>query len=206
MMQVQGGAGASVPPSLVFWLRVLMASRSEKKTDVPMQSVARHSAPTHLKALFSYRLNRLAFVSSRLAAVVNESRYNMGPRDWRIIALLAAQAPMSLNALARESNVDKSQASRTVADLIERKLIKRSADALDGRGVSLDLTAAGRAFYKKVFPTAVDRNEELLSVLSEHERDVVEVALDKLTAHGLHLLDEIPHDSPPRRGRKIGPR
>jgi len=41
-------------------------------------------------------------------------------RDWRIIGLLGAFAPMSLNQLAREANFDKSQASRTVAELIRR--------------------------------------------------------------------------------------
>lgn len=178
-----------------------MASREDSKP-----AAAKRSAPTDLKALFSYRLNRLAFVSSRLAAAQNETSYAMGPRDWRVIALLAANAPMSLNALARESNIDKSQASRTVADLIERKLIKRSADETDGRGVSLDLTAAGRTLYKKVFPAAIARNEMLLSVLSPAERDVLERAVDKLTDHGLSLLDAAPDMQVPRRGRKAGPR
>ena len=36
--------------------------------------------PTALKELFSYRLNRLAYVSSRIAAGLNESRYGVGPR------------------------------------------------------------------------------------------------------------------------------
>jgi DNA-binding MarR family transcriptional regulator len=178
-----------------------MATRSDTTS-----AATERPAPTQLKALFSYRLNRLAFVSSRLAAAVNESRYEMGPRDWRIIALLAAEAPMSLNTLARESNIDKGQASRTVADLIERKLIKRSADEQDGRGISLDLTAAGRNLYKKVFPAAVERNESLLSILSANERRVLESALDKLTAHGLGLLESLPQAAAPRRGRKSGPR
>jgi len=76
--------------------------------------------PTALKELFSYRLNRLAYVSSRIAAGLNESRYGVGPREWRIIALLGAAPDMSLNAVAREANIDKSQASRTVSELIER--------------------------------------------------------------------------------------
>jgi len=147
--------------------------------------------PANLKELFSYRLNRLAFVSSRIAARVNESQYELGSRDWRIIGLLGAFAPLSLNALAHEANIDKSQASRSVAELIERGYVKRGADESDGRGVRLDLTPQGRALYRKVFPKAVDRNEKMLSVLTDEEREVLERALDKLTDHAIGLLEEV---------------
>ncbi|GGX34138.1 MarR family transcriptional regulator [Pigmentiphaga litoralis] len=147
--------------------------------------------PANLKELFSYRLNRLAHVSSRMAARANESQYDLGSRDWRIIGLLGAFAPMSLNALAHEANIDKSQASRSVGELIDRGYIKRGADESDGRGVRLDLTTQGRALYRKVFPKAVDRNERILEILSPEERDVLERAIDKLTDHTLGLLDEL---------------
>jgi len=147
--------------------------------------------PTALKELFSYRLNRLAYVSSRIAAGLNESR---------------AAPDMSLNAVAREANIDKSQASRTVSELIERGLICRSADSQDGRGVSLDLTRTGRALYEEMFPAAVQRNEAMLSVLSPAERDEMERMLDKLTAHALEMLNEFKAEVPARRGRGVQPR
>ncbi len=155
--------------------------------------------PTNLKELFSYRLNRLAFVSSRMAAKTNESLYELGSRDWRIIGLLGAFAPLSLNALAHEANIDKSQASRSVGELIERGYVKRGADELDGRGVKLDLTPSGRALYRKVFPRAVERNEKMLSVLTEEEREVLERAIDKLTVHAIGMLDELRAGSPRER-------
>ncbi|MDM9560712.1 MULTISPECIES: MarR family winged helix-turn-helix transcriptional regulator [Bordetella] len=178
-----------------------MATRTVRKT-----ATAGRAAPAVLKDLFSYRLNRLAHVSSRIAAGLNESRYGVGPREWRIVALLGAAAPMSLNALARESNIDKSQASRTVAELIDKKLIRRSADAEDGRGISLDLTAAGRRLYQEMFPAAVERNESLLQVLTATERDVLERALDKLTARALEMFHDARAEIPTRRGRSAGPR
>lgn len=146
--------------------------------------------PDNLKELFSYRLNRLAHLSSALAARMNQVKYGLQARDWRVIGMLAAFGPMSLNTLAREVNVDKSQASRCVADLTSRGLIDRGADENDGRGVQLNLTREGRALYRKMFPKAVSRNEELLSILSEAEREVLNRALDQLTQHALHLLDE----------------
>ena len=178
-----------------------MATRTASKS-----AASARPAPRALKELFSYRRNRLAYVSSRIAAGLNESRYGVGPREWRIIALLGAAPDMSLNAVAREANIDKSQASRTVSELIERGLIQRNADSQDGRGVSLDLTRTGRALYDEIFPAAVERNEDMLSVLSDAEREAMERMLDKLTAHALEMLNECKAEVPARRGRGVQPR
>lgn len=146
-------------------------------------------APANLKDLFSFRLNVLAHMSSKVAALLNEQDFDLQPRDWRIIGLLGAFAPMSLQALAREVDVDKSQASRIVSELIERDLLARNADENDGRGVQLSLTAKGKALYRKAFPRAVKRNEQLLSVLAPEEREVLERALDKLSVQAKQMLE-----------------
>jgi len=142
----------------------------------------------NLKELFSYRLNLLANLSTRIAVMRNEREHGLSMRDWRIVALLGAFAPMSLNHLAREANLDKSQASRGVAELIERRLISRATDETDGRGVKLSLTAAGRGVYRRVFPKAVARNERLLSALTLTERRALQPILEKLTERALTLL------------------
>ncbi|OZI34726.1 MarR family transcriptional regulator [Bordetella genomosp. 10] len=142
----------------------------------------------NFKELISFRLNILASTWSRLAAETNQREFGLDPREWRIVGMLGAYAPMSLQGLAREVNLDKSQASRTVSDMIERGLLQRDSDESDGRSVQLSLTAQGKALYRKVFPRAVRRNEELLSVLSDEERAVLDRALDVLTAHAQKTL------------------
>ncbi|ARP94904.1 MarR family winged helix-turn-helix transcriptional regulator [Bordetella genomosp. 13] len=151
----------------------------------------------HFKELVSFRMNMLASTWSRLAAESNERDFQLDAREWRIIGMLGTQAPMSLQGLAREVNVDKSQASRSVSALIERGLLQRDSDATDGRGVQLSLTRQGLQLYRKVFPKAVKRNEELLSVLSAEERAVFDRALDLLTAHAQATL---------ARSREVGKR
>lgn len=144
--------------------------------------------PANLKELFSFRLNVLAHLSSKIAALVNEHEFGLDSREWRIIGLLGAFSPFSLQTLAREVNVDKSQASRIVSGLIERGLLQRSADANDGRGVQLSLTPQGKTLYRKVFPKAVKRNDALLSVLSDEDRECLERVLTLLTARALELV------------------
>lgn len=161
------------------------------RTKMPAESrqpEAPNARARNFKELISFRLNILASTWSRLAAESNQRDFGLDPREWRIIGMLGADAPMSLQGLAREVNLDKSQASRTVSDMIERGLLQRESDESDGRGVQLSLTAQGKALYRKVFPRAVRRNEELLSVLSEKERAVLDRALDVLTAHAQKTL------------------
>jgi DNA-binding MarR family transcriptional regulator len=148
------------------------------------------NSPTNLKELFSFRLNMLAHMSSKIAALINEREFELDSREWRIIGLLGAFSPFSLQALAREVNVDKSQASRIVAGLIQRGILQRGADETDGRGVQLSLSPAGRVIYRKVFPKAVKRNEALLSVLSDEDRMCLERILTQLTDRAGVLLDE----------------
>jgi DNA-binding MarR family transcriptional regulator len=151
-------------------------------------TTSERSPPTNLKELFSFRLNVLAHLSSKIAALVNDQEFGLDSREWRIIGLLGAFSPFSLQTLAREVNVDKSQASRIVSGLIERGLLQRGADENDGRGVQLSLTTQGKTLYRKVFPKAVKRNEAVLSVLSPNDRECLERALTLLTARAGELL------------------
>ena len=144
----------------------------------------------NIKQLFSYRLNVLANMSSRVAALRNKRRFGLSMLDWRIVGLLASFAPMSLNRLALEANLDKSRASRVIADLISRGLIKRDTDERDGRGIKLELSTKGKKLYRSVLPYAVERNDELISVLSENEKKTLDTILYKLTDRALAMVNE----------------
>ncbi len=141
-----------------------------------------------LKDLMSFRLNILVNLWTRLATEMNQRDFGLDQREWRILGLLGGYAPLSLKSLAREAKLDKSQASRSVSAMTERGLLRRDSDESDGRGVLLSLTPEGKALYRKVFPRAVKRNEELLSVLTPDERAVLEGALSRLTAHAQQAL------------------
>lgn len=144
--------------------------------------------PNNFKELFSFRLNVLTHRMSQLAARVNQEAFDLDPREWRILGLLGTTAPLSLQALANEVAVDKSQASRIVTGLIERGLLQRSTNDEDGRSIHLTLTIKGKSLYRKVFPQAVQRNETLLSVLNAKERKVFEEAMEKLSTKAVAML------------------
>lgn len=126
----------------------------------------------HFKELVSFRLYMLASTWSRLVEESNEKDFALDPREWRILGMLGAYAPMSLQGLAREVN----------------DLLKRDSDISAGRGVQLSLTLKGRELYRKLFSKAVRRNEDLLAVLTPEARAVLERALDVLIGHAQDTL------------------
>ncbi len=145
--------------------------------------------PENIKQLFSYRLNRLAFLSSSLAESINQDLFDLDKQGWRFIGLLGAFQPMSLKMLAKEANIDKSRASKAVASLSERGLIQRRGSESDGRSIELSLSEKGEELYASAFPIALRRNNEILDVLTPEEREQFDVILDKLIFRTKILMD-----------------
>jgi len=145
--------------------------------------------PENIKELFSYRLNRLAFLSSTLAESINQDLFGLDKQSWRFIGLLAAFAPMSLKTLAKEANIDKSRASKAVASLSERGLIRRKSSDSDGRSIQLSLSEEGEQLYASAFPIALRRNNEILDVLTAQEKEQFDVIIDKLIFRTKILMD-----------------
>lgn len=136
-------------------------------------------APT-IKELLSYRLHVVANLLSRGAAMRYKREFGVSLWEWRTVALLGAQAPLSLNDLAAAAGLDKSQMSRVVAGLVERGIVARGADETDGRGVKLSLTRSGEKLYEGLIRAAAERNDAFLGCLGPRERECLEGALKKL--------------------------
>src|SRR5204863_5133740 len=101
-----------------------------------------------IRELLSYRLHEVANLLSRGAELRYRREFGVSLWEWRTIALLGgATEPLSLNHLAHAAGIDKSQMSRVVSALANRKLVVRDANADDGRGVHLTLSKAGRKLY-----------------------------------------------------------
>jgi DNA-binding MarR family transcriptional regulator len=133
-----------------------------------------------IKELVSYRLHVVANLLSRGAAMRYKRDFGVSLWEWRTVALLGAQAPLSLNDLASAAGLDKSQMSRVVAGLVERSLVRRGEDETDGRGVKLSLTRAGEKLYEGLIRAAAERNAAFLGCLTPHERECLAGALQKL--------------------------
>lgn len=142
-----------------------------------------------IRDLLSYRLHTVANLLSRGAELRYRREFGVSLWEWRSIALLGgAEAPLSLNELARAAGIDKSQMSRVVSGLAKRGLVVREADSADGRGVRLALSRPGRKLYAGLIRAAAQRDVAFNECLSEREKRVFGKVLQKLAAAARHMI------------------
>ncbi|MFN8057902.1 MAG: MarR family transcriptional regulator [Vicinamibacterales bacterium] len=165
-----------------------------------------------IKDLLAYRFHRVANQLSASAAIRYRSAFKVSLGEWRTLALLGAQAPLSLGELARAASLDKGQMSRVVTGLVARRLVVRAVDDRDARGVQIALTRSGQKLYADLIRAARERNARLLAALSAGERAALASILQKLDTEARAMLrdeqargrrsgrlSEAPHASPRRR-------
>ena len=144
-----------------------------------------------IQELLSYRLHKVANLLSRGAELRYKRDFGVSLWEWRTLALLgAAREPLSLNHLAHAAGIHKSQMSRVVSALTSRKLVERSANAADGRGVHLGLSKAGRRLYAGLIDAASQRDAAFRGCLSRQEKAVFEKALAKLAGRARELIQQ----------------
>ncbi len=143
---------------------------------------------TEIRDLLSFRLHRVANLLSRGAELRYRREFGVSLWEWRTLALLGASAPQSLGHLAQAAGIHKSQMSRVVSGLAERKLVARSSNSADGRGVQLALSKAGRKLYDGLIGAAAERDQAFRNCLSPKEKLVFERALSKLAGRARDLI------------------
>jgi DNA-binding MarR family transcriptional regulator len=155
------------------------------KSKAPDKADTRGSSLT-IKDLLSYRIHRVSSLLSRSAAVRYRTEFDLSLGEWRALALLGGFAPMSLNQLAREADLDKAQMSRVVSGLVRKGFIAREAGSRRERA-ALVLTPAGERTYRSLMNAAAERNAAFLACLAPSELQALNSALAKLDALGRAL-------------------
>lgn len=153
--------------------------------------------PATIRDLLSYRIHRLANALSRGAALRYRQEFGVSLMEWRILALLGGFAPLTLRDLARESGLDKAQASRAVKALVERGLVERESGSTDGREVALRLSAEGQRVQDGLMQAAREREAAFRAALPPGSLATLEEAIRLLTAEARRqavLADQGPRE------------
>jgi len=144
---------------------------------------------TEIQDLLSYKLHRVANLLSRGAELRYRREFGVSLWEWRSIALLgAADEPMSLVQLANAAGIDKGQMSRVVSGLAGRRLVVRSSNSADGRGVQLALSKAGRKLYEGLIGAAAERDQAFKKCLNSKEQIIFEKILTKLAGRAREFI------------------
>jgi len=146
-------------------------------------TLAEEAAPgaaLRLDDYLPYRLSVAANAVSDLVASAYQSRFGLTIPQWRLMAVLGEDGPMTPQALAARTVMDKVTVSRAAAALHERKLVAREPNAADGRSHRLGLTDTGAALYAEIAPLALAYEARLLDAFTPFERQTARSLLRRL--------------------------
>lgn len=119
------------------------------------------------------------------ASITFRRELGLQSAEWRALALIGDDGPLSHGALCELMAQDKGQVSRVVAVLVADGMVVRTAN---GRSITLSLADKGKAVYERLTVLSYQRNERLLAGLKAAEIAVLFHCLDVMTRNALHLM------------------
>lgn len=126
--------------------------------------------PSRLADFLPYQLSIASNSVSDLIAREYHSRFGLKVPEWRVMAVLGDVGSATQRELVAATRMDKVAVNRAVKGLFERKLLKRSPHASDGRSHHLELTASGGALHDEIMPLAQHMETLVLEGFSDAER------------------------------------
>lgn len=144
-----------------------------------------------IRHLFSYNVQRLAALSTRIASLSIRPTFNISMHEWRAMAMLDYLGMAPLQTLAGRAGIQKSQMSRTVTALEAAGMIEREENTRDKRSTWLRLSPEGKALVREVLLASRDRNRNMLRALSEQERLELMRLMEKVTRGSLTYMREL---------------
>ena len=148
------------------------------------------AAPLRLEEFLPYRLNVIANLVSQALSRIYSERYGIGIPEWRVLVTLGQYRTMTAKQIGAHTHMHKTKVSRAVAQLEERKLLARRANRADLRESFLSLSAAGRAIYEDLAPSALEFAARLVEVLDPADRAAFDRGLRQLTERSAALVAE----------------
>ena len=133
-----------------------------------------------LDSYLPYRLSVASNAVSRLIARAYEDRFGLTIPQWRLIAVLAEDGPLTQQAMGVRTAMDKVTVSRATRGLAKRRLVQRAPHDADGRSHHVMLSKAGARLYSEIAPVALEYEQRLL-------RELDPAAVASLKQFLLHL-------------------
>jgi DNA-binding MarR family transcriptional regulator len=133
-----------------------------------------------LQDYLPYRLSVAANAVSKLIARAYEDRFDLKIPEWRLIAVLAEEGPLTPQVLCERTIMDKVTVTRAAQGLLKRSLTRREPNSSDGRSHRLVLTASGERLYEQIAPLAIEYEALLLAGFDEREVKTLERQLRRL--------------------------
>lgn len=116
-------------------------------------------------------------------------RFGISITDVRILTLLEARAPLSLNAIASHCGTDKTQMSRAVKELVRRKFLRHNRSSRDPSQRGLLLDVDGERMCRRLASAIEGRLAKLVASLSERDVRTLDATLDALLRNARRVAE-----------------
>lgn len=163
--------------------RLAWGSMQDQEEKTTAAATAQPAAAFDIDAFFPYRLSALAEEVSQALSAIYRDRFDLTRPQWRVLAVLAREDALSPAEIARRAALDKMDFGRAVRLLERKRDLVRGISLKDKRTRLLSLTEQGRRLYSRIAPLALQRENELLSVLSPCERASLMGMIDRVSRH-----------------------
>ncbi|GHE91910.1 MarR family winged helix-turn-helix transcriptional regulator [Thalassotalea profundi] len=140
-----------------------------------------------LEDFFPYQLTHLQALVTNNIAQIYTGQFELTPQQWRVLAVLGNNSPLSAKEISIQANLEKMPTSRAIIGMLEQKLLLRSAHDGDKRSSLLSLTKKAETIYQQLVPLALKREQELLSVLTTKEQQQIKTMFEKLAIQSRSL-------------------
>jgi MarR family transcriptional regulator, transcriptional regulator for hemolysin len=130
----------------------------------------RDAAPIRLEDGFAYRIYRCSRrLRMHFRAVAEQAGVDLSQEQWFILSRLVHEDGLAQGALGDAVLDDRPNLARHLASLEARKLVRREADALDGRKYCVRLTAEGRRLHDRFAATVPQARVQLTRGLTKDD-------------------------------------
>lgn len=109
--------------------------------------------------------------------------YGLRVPEWRALAALYARQRCTMSELADLATIDRTTLTRTIDRMEQAGWLARRADAADMRVTRLELSAAGRRMFERIWPEVERLNNLALAGLSAAEIESLRKILGRMRAN-----------------------
>ncbi|VAW46651.1 hypothetical protein MNBD_GAMMA02-1796 [hydrothermal vent metagenome] len=124
-----------------------------------------------LNQFLPYQLSILSLKISNGIAEHYQDQFGINISEWRVLVILYENPDITAKKIAQLSQMDKVRISRTLKSLLLKDYLTQSQHPLDARAKNYKLNKRGRYLMRAVIPDALRYEENLLSQLSQEERE-----------------------------------
>ncbi|MBU3732235.1 MAG: winged helix-turn-helix transcriptional regulator [Beijerinckiaceae bacterium] len=132
---------------------------------------------------FSFRINYLSNHFNVPVYGYIERRYGLLRPEFVVLFSTGLNEGVAATSIVASSGFPKNTISRAIQKLLRRKIVKRAADADDGRRFHLRLTKLGRQIFDEMMPLMCAREDTMLAALSPAEQKTLSNLLAKMVMH-----------------------